>query len=61
MKLSLLRATVSAASKNIGREYQNHVPQGLTAKSLKHHFALWPLFGALGFAVCLATGNLMRS
>jgi hypothetical protein len=30
----------------------------LTSKSLKHHFALWPLFGALGFAVCLATGTL---
>jgi hypothetical protein len=57
MKLSTLRLASGALKSGVGREYQNHLPQGLTAKSLKHHFALWPLFGALGFAVCLATGE----
>ena len=59
MKLTLFRAAASAASKTIGRESNNHRPQGLTGKSLKHHFALWPLFGSLGFAVCLVSGTLI--
>ena len=57
MKLSTLRLAAEAMKGSVGREFQNHRPQGLTSKSLKHHFALWPLFGALGFAVCLATGK----
>jgi hypothetical protein len=57
MKLSTLRLASEAIKSRVGREYQNHRPQGLTAKSLKHHFALWPLFASLGFAVCLATSE----
>ena len=57
MKFTLIRLAASATTKNLGRESQNHIPQGLSGKSLRHHFALWPLFGSLGFAVILATGT----
>jgi hypothetical protein len=58
MKLTTLRAVAAAAKNSIGREQNNaRAPQGLTGKSLRHHFALWPLFGAMGFAVCLVVGK----
>lgn len=53
-----LRNLAAGASKSgSGREAQNHRPQGLTFKSLKRHYALWPLFGALGFATALVVGK----
>jgi hypothetical protein len=60
MRLSTLRAASAAAKAGAGRAEQNHAPQGLTAKSLKHHFSLYPLFVSLGFAVCLVVGFSTR-
>mgnify|MGYP001063742360 CR=1 FL=1 len=56
-----LQFVMGIEKKNIGgREGNNVIPQGLTLKSLKHHYSLWPLFGALGFAVGLGVVFSLR-
>jgi len=43
-----------------GRNVNNSVPQGLTAKSLKHHYALVPLFVIMGMGMVFVGSFIVR-